>query len=113
VSLKDLFDTSEVKTMDTETYVILSSREIIAPSRGDIGVTRGGEMFSLEVTRPIVKLEEAELTKKERNDIRQDPRTRAIAMPRLAVLPLQQLHNPGELKLYVHRSHHLTELVSP
>lgn len=67
--------------MDTEKYVILSSREIIPPSRGDIGATREAEMFALRETRPMVKLEEAELTKKERNDIRQDPRTRAIAMP--------------------------------
>jgi subtilisin family serine protease len=67
--------------MDTERYVILRSREISAPSRGDIGFTRGGEMSPLEVPRPIVKLEEADLTKRERNDLRHDPSTRAIAMP--------------------------------
>jgi subtilisin family serine protease len=67
--------------MGTEKYVILSSREMIPPSRGDLGNTHRAEMFALRETRPMVKLEEAELTKKESNDIRQDPGVRAIAKP--------------------------------
>jgi subtilisin family serine protease len=67
--------------MDTEEYVILRSSEILPPARGDIGRARRSEMFPLEVTQPIVKLEEAELTKRESNDLRRDPRTLAIAKP--------------------------------
>lgn len=67
--------------MNTEKYVILRSREISAPTRGEIGRVRRGEIFPLEVPRSIVKLEEAELNKRERNDLRRDPSTLAIAKP--------------------------------
>lgn len=78
--------------MDEEKYVILRSEDIIPPSRGDIGATREAEMFALRETRPMVKLEEAELTKRERNDIRRDPRTRAIAMlmPMKLIAPISR-----------------------
>jgi subtilisin family serine protease len=66
--------------MDSKKYVILRS-EILPPARGDIGRARRAEMFPLEATQPIVKLEDAELTKREVNDLRRDPRTLAIAKP--------------------------------
>lgn len=66
--------------MEEEKYIILRSREISAPTRGDIGKVRRGEMFPREVSS-IVRLEEAELTKRERNDMRRDPSTLAIARP--------------------------------
>jgi len=70
--------------MDTEKYVILRSRETSAPARGDLGrARRRGRLplDALEVPQPIAKLEEAELTKRERNDLRRDPSTLAIARP--------------------------------
>lgn len=76
--------------MNTEKYIILSSREISAPTRGDIGRAWGAEMFPMGVPRPIVKLEEADLTKRERNYLRNDPSTRAIAksMPMKLIAPV-------------------------
>lgn len=67
--------------MEEEKYIILRSREISAPTRGDMGKARRGELFPRDVTTSIVKLEEAELTKRERNDMRRDPSTLAIARP--------------------------------
>lgn len=67
--------------MDSNKYVILSSSEILPPARGDIGRARRAEMFPLKAAQPIVKLESAELTKREVNDLRRDPRTLAIAKP--------------------------------
>lgn len=66
--------------MTTEKYIILRSREIIAPTRGDMS-TRGAGISTFGLPKAEVKLEEADLTKRERNDLRRDPRTRAIAMP--------------------------------
>jgi len=67
--------------MDSNKYVILRSSEILPPARGDMGRARRAEMFPLEAAQPIVKLESAELTKREINDLRRDPRTLAIAKP--------------------------------
>lgn len=66
--------------MEEEKYIILRSRDISAPARGEIGKVRRGELFPREVSS-IVRLEEAELTKRERNDMRRDPSTLAIARP--------------------------------
>lgn len=67
--------------MEEEKYIILRSREISAPTPGDIGKVRRREMFPLEVASAIIKLEEVELTKRERNDLRRDSSTLAIARP--------------------------------
>jgi subtilisin family serine protease len=82
---ENIFVKSEVKTMDTDQYIILRSREISAPTRGDLGAMRLREILPLEGPHSIVRLEEAELTKGERNDLRLDPTTRAIAKP----MPMQ------------------------
>lgn len=66
--------------MTTEKYIILRSRETSAPTRGGMG-TRGGGFSTYAQPPANIKLEEAELSKRERNDLRRDPRTRAIAMP--------------------------------
>ncbi|SEA73034.1 MAG: S8 family serine peptidase [Candidatus Thiothrix putei] len=66
--------------MSTEKYIILRSREISSPTRGDMG-TRGAGVNTFSRPPATIKLEEADLTKRERNDLRRDPRTRAIAMP--------------------------------
>lgn len=68
--------------MLSEKYIVLRSREVSAPARGDLGMrVRREEMHAPEVSRPIVRLEEVDLTKRERNDMRRDPGTRAIALP--------------------------------
>lgn len=66
--------------MNTEKYIILRSREVSSPSRGDMG-TRGAGVNTFSRPTATIKLEEADLTKRERNDLRRDPRTRAIALP--------------------------------
>lgn len=68
------------ENMNTEKYIILRSREISAPNPGNIGM-RGAGVTTFGQPKPEIKLEEADLTKGERNDLRRDPRTRAIAMP--------------------------------
>lgn len=67
--------------MDSTKYIILHSSEILPPARGDMGRAHRTELLPLEAAQPIVKLEEAELTKREVNDLRRDPRTLAIAKP--------------------------------
>ena len=68
--------------MEKEMYVVLRSREISAPPRGDLGSRAGaGTVLPSGVRRSVVKLEEVELSKRERNDLRRDPATRAIALP--------------------------------
>lgn len=66
--------------MSTEKYIVLRTRETSAPTRGDMG-TRGAGLSTFGQPKPEIKLEEADLSKRERNDLRRDPRTRAIAMP--------------------------------
>ncbi|AKB49990.1 putative subtilisin [Methanosarcina barkeri str. Wiesmoor] len=85
--------------MDSK-YVILHSSEILPPSRGDIGRARRAEVFPLEAAQPIVKLEYAELTKRESNDLRRDPRTLAIAkpMPMKLIAPVGSLDAPTATK---------------
>ncbi|AYK16209.1 MAG: S8 family peptidase [Methanosarcina flavescens] len=67
--------------MDSTKYIILRSSEILPPARGDIGRAHRAEMLPLEAAQPIVKLEDAELTKREVNYLRRDPTTLAIAKP--------------------------------
>ncbi|MDF0590825.1 S8 family peptidase [Candidatus Methanocrinis natronophilus] len=85
----------EEDRMDTENYIILSSREVSTPDRGYIGRAWGAEMFPMRVDRPIVKLEEADLTKRERNYLLNDPSTRAIAkpMPMKLIAPVSRSSN--------------------
>ena len=68
--------------MLSEKFIVLRSREVSAPARGDMGKrTRRADPYALEASRPVVRLEEIDLTKRERNDMRRDPGTRAIALP--------------------------------
>ena len=80
-NISDIEIRKEGKNMDSKKYVILRSSEILPPARGDIGRAHRAEMFPMEAAQPIVKLEYAELTKRESNDLRRDPRTLAIAKP--------------------------------
>ena len=58
-------------------YVILRSREILVPTTDNLGARRGAGTF--EVDPEQLEIEETELSLSERNDLRRDPRTRAIA----------------------------------
>lgn len=57
-------------------YVILRSREILVPTLDNLGV-RGARAVELEPQE--LEIEETELNRSQRNDLRRDPRTRAIA----------------------------------
>lgn len=86
--------------MGTQKYIVLRSREIIAPTRGDMGTRgnmRGPGMGTFGAPNVAeTRLEEADLTKRERNDLRRDPRTRAIALPMPMKLIEPTLSRPPE-----------------
>ena len=72
-------------------YIVLRSQSTIVPTLDNLGnFTR---LSSLNLARESVEIIEAELTPKERNDLRRDPRVRAIAPP----MPLK-LIDPVEKK---------------
>ncbi len=58
-------------------YIILRSREILVPTTDNLGMRRGAG--TLELAPEQLEIEETELTHAERNDLRRDPRTRALA----------------------------------
>ena len=57
-------------------YVVLRSREILVPTADNLGV-RGARVLELEPQE--LEIEETELNRSQHNDLRRDPRTRAIA----------------------------------
>ncbi len=57
-------------------YVVLRSREILVPTTDNLGL-RGARVLELEPQE--LEIEETELNRSQRNDLRRDPRTRAIA----------------------------------
>ncbi|MDJ0591740.1 MAG: S8 family serine peptidase [Pleurocapsa sp. MO_226.B13] len=57
-------------------YVILRSREILVPTTDNLGV-RGAN--NLELDPQEIEIEATQLSHSQRNDLRRDPRTRAIA----------------------------------
>ncbi|MGB6298295.1 MAG: S8 family serine peptidase [Rivularia sp. (in: cyanobacteria)] len=73
-------------------YTILRSREIIVPTMDNLGVlqSRGMGARALESIAQL-EVEETELNSKERNDLRRDPRTRAMApaMPMTLIKPVE------------------------
>lgn len=76
--------------MFAEKYIVLQTEGIIVPTIENLGSrssTRG-----LEVEPSTMKVEEAALTGTERNDLRRDPRTRAIApiMPMKLIAPVDK-----------------------
>ncbi|MEA3292269.1 MAG: S8 family serine peptidase [Pseudomonadota bacterium] len=74
--------------MSENRYVVLRSREIVVPSMENLG-TRG--VGGVEVAMPPeIEIEEVALSKSERDDLRRDPRTRAIAtaMPMSLIKPV-------------------------
>lgn len=73
-------------------YTILRSREIIVPTMDNLGVlqSRGIGARASELIAQL-EVEETELNSKERNDLRRDPRTRAMApaMPMTLIKPVE------------------------
>jgi subtilisin family serine protease len=71
-----------------EKYVVLQTESIVVPTIENLGART-----STLATEPVaVKVEEAVLTGAERNDLRRDPRTRALApiMPMKLIKPLDK-----------------------
>ena len=58
-------------------YIILRSRDIIVPTIENLGSRRGAGSFTFEPEE--LDIEETELNHAQQNDLRRDPRTRAIA----------------------------------
>lgn len=77
--------------MSEQRYVVLKTEEIVVPTIDELGFRtfspRPPEESSIELT-----VEEASLTDNERNDLRRDPRTKAIAplMPMKLIAPIAQ-----------------------
>jgi subtilisin family serine protease len=74
--------------MKTETYVILTDKSPIVPTMDNLG-TRGGP--AARDIPELLAVEEADLTVRERSNLRRDPRVRAIAppMPMALVRPVE------------------------
>lgn len=74
-----------------DAYVILSSKRPIVPTMDNLG-TRG-EARNIVDEPEELEVEEVELSSAERNDLRRDPRTRAIAppMPMKLITPVEGL----------------------
>ncbi len=67
--------------MLSEKYIVLRTREPLAPARGDLGKRVRPMERAAAPLAPVARLEEMDLTKREKNDLRRDPNTRAIAQP--------------------------------
>ena len=67
------------KVMSEKKCIVLHSQSPIVPSTGHLGAMSSAR--SLGTGIETLKIEEAVLSKSERNDLRRDPRTRAIAEP--------------------------------
>jgi subtilisin family serine protease len=65
--------------MNIDKYIILRSKAPIVPTADNLGVRRGARAF--ESVPATLEVEEADLSARDRNDLRRDPRTRAIAPP--------------------------------
>lgn len=76
--------------MSTNKYVIIQSSGVVVPTSDNVGF-RGG-MEVLRAFPESIEIEEADLTSRERNDLRRDPRTRAIAppMPMSLIQPVEE-----------------------
>ncbi len=66
--------------MTTENYVILRSKSLATPTFDNLGSTRGGSP-SAAAPPEAIRIEEADLTKVERHQLRRDPEIRAVAPP--------------------------------
>lgn len=76
--------------MSTTKYVVLRSRNIFVPTLDNVGTL--GRASSFDLARESIEIDEADLTLMERNDLRRDPRIRAIAppMPMKLINPIEE-----------------------
>lgn len=65
--------------MSEQKYIILRRQSPIVPEAGSLGTRSGGRAFGMR--SETLEIEEADLSKAERDDLRRDPRTRALAEP--------------------------------
>ncbi|MGB5600824.1 MAG: peptidase S8, partial [Thiothrix litoralis] len=65
--------------MNTEKYIVLQSREAVSATRGANLTRSGAGVTTFAQPGSDIRLEEADLTKRESHDLRRDPRTRAVA----------------------------------
>lgn len=71
-------------------YVVLRSQNVIVPTFDNLGAR--GEARTSEMPPASIEIEEAVLSRSERDDLRRDPRTRAIAppMPLSLIVPTEE-----------------------
>jgi len=76
--------------MKEHNYIVLSSNRVMVPTMDNLGVSMGGR--TIASVDDDFELTEAQLTPKERSDLRRDPRVRAIAppMPLNLISPVEQ-----------------------
>jgi subtilisin family serine protease len=68
--------------MDSKEYIILRRQDPIVPTMGDMGTRGMGPAAVAMRNEPaLLELEQATLSKAERDDLRRDPRTQAMAEP--------------------------------
>ena len=65
--------------MSTDKYIVLRSRSLMVPTMDNLGI--GASARSFAPPREAMELEEADLTLRERSELRRDPSVRAIAPP--------------------------------
>lgn len=65
--------------MSTDKYVVLRTRNVVVPTLDNIGTL--GRASASELAPQSIEIDEADLTAKERSNLRRDPRVRAIAPP--------------------------------
>jgi subtilisin family serine protease len=68
------------RPMTVKKYIVIRRQSPIVPTAEALGRVRAGT-YTTGLDMQEIKIEEAELTKAERDDLRRDPRTRAIAEP--------------------------------
>lgn len=76
--------------MFEEKYVVLQTESVIVPTLENLGAR--GSASAGDVAPVTIEVEETVLSRAERNDLRRDPRTRAIApiMPMKLIEPLEE-----------------------
>lgn len=78
--------------MHKQNCLILRSQSVIVPTSDNLLFGAGISSLSLNDEPDMLEIDEAELTSAERNDLRRDPRTRAIAppMPMKLIQPVER-----------------------
>jgi subtilisin family serine protease len=79
--------------LNTEKYIVLQSREAVSATRGANLTRSGAGVTTFAQPGSDIRLEEADLTKRESHDLRRDPRTRAVAqpMPLKLIAPIRRM----------------------